>query len=123
MQAPRGLLSWSLTSPVSLLPHQERSPRHTPLRPPGARNRSASRARTLDSCAGHSVHVQDIPEGETGNSAGVTRWDGFSSARAGARRHSGTLQLGAFSLPYLSTLQPHFRQVQPPNIASSDDVG
>jgi hypothetical protein len=26
-------------------------------------------------------------------------------------------------LPYLSTLQPHFRQVQPPHIASSDDVG
>jgi hypothetical protein len=32
-------------------------------------------------------------------------------------------QLGARSRPYLSTLQPHFGHVQPPHIASSDDIG
>src|SRR6266849_8764374 len=34
-----------------------------------------------------------------------------------------TPQLGARSRPYLSTLQPHFGHVQPPHIASSEDVG
>jgi hypothetical protein len=45
---------------------------------------------------------------------------------AGATAHTRTRispQLGARSRPYLSTLQPHFRHVHPPHIASSEDIG